>query len=281
MGVPAEGGVLLPGYLGWSSREGSGVFDPVRELGAPYGFYRMTRELHIDLHDLEQQVIHFRPRVVLLIHYFGYPDPNCCRAAEIARNAGSLVIEDEAHALFSDLIGKACGRTGNAAFFSLHKMLPFDSGGLVLFNDSNWSIMSCAGMHRSESNMMISLAEYDLAQISYLRIRNVIFLLDKLAALSPHLKVLRPQLPSGVVPQTLPVLLHKAPRNEIYSAMNQAGFGVVSLYHTLIDEISSECFPDAHWISDRIINLPVHQDATLEALDRMLFHLAGLLERWS
>ena len=46
--------VLLPAYVGWSAKEGSGVFDPVDELGVPYAFYRLDDRLRIDLYGLEQ-----------------------------------------------------------------------------------------------------------------------------------------------------------------------------------------------------------------------------------
>ena len=41
--------VLLPAYVGWSPREGSGVFDPIAELGLRFGFYRVDSRLNIDL----------------------------------------------------------------------------------------------------------------------------------------------------------------------------------------------------------------------------------------
>ena len=37
-GFSASDRVLLPAYVGWSPREGSRVFDPVRELQLPYAF---------------------------------------------------------------------------------------------------------------------------------------------------------------------------------------------------------------------------------------------------
>jgi hypothetical protein len=43
--------------------------------------------------------------------------------------------------------------------------------------------------------------------------------------------------------------------------MNSKGYGVVTLYHTLIDQISCEEHPQAHALARSILNLPVHQDA--------------------
>lgn len=275
MGVPGKGSVLLPAYVGWSPREGSGVFDPIRELGAAYRFYRVTRELRIDLDDLAGALGGEPPRVLLLIHYFGYPDPFAGEAAILARDAGVLVVEDEAHALFSDLVGGVCGRAGAASFFSLHKMLPLDTGGLLVVNDLQWHQPS-----RDAPPLQAPaerLLDFDLAGIARVRKENTAFLARKLEPLAAALTPLRPEVPLGVIPQTFPVLLRQAPRDDVYARMNAAGFGVVSLYHTLIPELREAAFPDSHWISRRVLNLPVHQDAMPETLEAMVRELAGVL----
>ena len=59
--------------------------------------------------------------------------------------------------------------------------------------------------------------------------------------------------------------------------MNAAGFGVVGLYHTLVSELGEAEFPDSHWIARRVLNLPVHQDATPGSLEAMVSELARAL----
>lgn len=275
MGVPAKGSVLLPSYVGWSPREGSGVFDPIRELGASYSFYRMTRELKIDLEDLARALGGEPSRALLLIHYFGYPDPFAREAAALAREAGVVVVEDEAHALLSDLVGGVCGRAGAASLFSLHKMLPLDTGGLLVLNDLQWHQPSRETV--PVQALAARLSEFDLAGIAKVRRENAAFLARRLEPLHGALTPLRPELPPGVVPQTFPVLLRQAPRDDVYARMNAAGFGVVSLYHTLISELEETSFPDSHWISRRILNLPIHQDSLPDTLDAMVTELAGVL----
>src|SRR5690349_15238098 len=68
--------VLLPAYIGWSSREGSGVFDPVRQLSLRHAFYPVDRSLHIDVDAFERALTAGPVRAAVLIHYFGVPDPN-------------------------------------------------------------------------------------------------------------------------------------------------------------------------------------------------------------
>ena len=49
-------------------------------------------------------------------------------------------------------------------------------------------------------------------------------------------------------------------RDIIYSKMNENGFGFVSLYHTMIKDISEQEHPEAYYLAKHITNLPVHQD---------------------
>jgi hypothetical protein len=58
--------------------------------------------------------------------------------------------------------------------------------------------------------------------------------------------------------------------------MNDMGLGVVSLYHTLISAVDKSLFADSYWVSKRIFNLPVHQDATFQALENMIGQLDQL-----
>jgi dTDP-4-amino-4,6-dideoxygalactose transaminase len=76
-------------------------------------------------------------------------------------------------------------------------------------------------------------------------------------------------------PQSYPVMIRNGSRDRLYHEMNAAGFGVVSLYHTLISQISSDCFPATAKVSRHILNLPVHQDASEKVLESMVRELAS------
>jgi len=257
MGAVDGAPVLIPAYIGWSSREGSGIHDPILAAGASLSFYRIGRDLAIDLSDLALQLEKKRPRVVLFVHYFGFPDPRLAEAVALCCSHGALVLEDEAHALFSDLIGGVCGRFGDAAVFSLHKMLPFPSGGAIRWQDENGARQSIDGKEAH------GLYDYDLAAISGRRISNARATLEALELCEGFVTPLYKCIPAAVVPQTLPILLNsddRAVRDTVYEQMNARGYGVVSLYHTMIEPISQDEFPDSHWLSRRILNLPCHQD---------------------
>ena len=59
--------------------------------------------------------------------------------------------------------------------------------------------------------------------------------------------------------------------------MNERGYGAVSLYHTMIAELA-ETLVNEHEISDRILNLPIHQDIESDQLDEMLETLIEMVE---
>ncbi len=263
-GVLGRGGgrVLLPAYIGWSPREGSGVFDPVRALELSYAFYRVDGQLNLDIDHLEALLRTGDVAVVVLIHYFGRPDPRAAEAARLARAYGALVLEDEAHALYTDLVGGVSGRLGDAAVFSFHKMLPVESGGALVINPGAHARVAAVAVGRDASAVALpDIWKYDLAAIAARRTANSAALEVALAPRGDDVEPLWTELPQGTVLQTYPIRIRRGSRDALYHAMNAAGYGVVSLYHTLIAEISTAEFPESHELARTLLNLPVHQDA--------------------
>ena len=208
---------------------------------------------------------------MLLIHYFGFVDPGAERAAQLAAEAGVTVIEDEAHALLTDLVGGACGRLGGACIASLHKLLPVSGGGGALINAAGREQFGgLAGVAGTPSPF-----ESDLAAIAAARRRNAAELVALLEPLAGRVDVLRAPAESEV-PQTLPVIIREANRDELYERMNAAGFGVVSLYHTLIEQIPRDEFPESFELSRTILNLPVHHQADAGSLAALVAELDRL-----
>ena len=265
--IGPEERVLLPAYIGWSAREGSGVFDPISELGLTPAFYRMDDRLHIDLESFGKLLKAHKVRVAVLIHYFGYPDSEYATAVAMAKEAGALVLEDEAHAMYTDLIGGATGRLGHASIFSLHKMLPVKEGGMLVVNSGCERIIDRIDPPGVD---IPSPWSYDLVSIARMRVNNAATLADMLVPLAGVIDPLWEAPAPGVVSQTYPVLVSGVSRDKLYFAMNEAGYGAVSLYHTMIDRITSEDFPESHYLSKHVMNLPVHQDTGPEQLRSMV-----------
>jgi hypothetical protein len=59
--------------------------------------------------------------------------------------------------------------------------------------------------------------------------------------------------------------------------MNAEGFGLISLYHELIGEID-QSFSAERKVSDRITNLPIHQDADPARVQSMIDRLCAIVD---
>jgi dTDP-4-amino-4,6-dideoxygalactose transaminase len=258
--------LVVPAYIGSSSREGSGVFDPIRESGIRYSFYEMNKDLHIVTADLQKRLLENEKGILLLIHYFGFRDPNYYRVKELAIKMSYIIVEDYAHALFTFLC--CADRNFDYAFFSLHKMLPYNYGGMLLSKDPQ----------KSETTKSFNLYEYDCYQIAQRRRENYQKLKELIEPLCAcfNIRLLRDTM-GDAVPQSFPILLPDTKsRDSLYFGLNEAGYGVVSLYHELIPEIE-EHYSESHLLSSRILNLPVHQDVSIEELELMVQNLTQLL----
>lgn len=267
--------VLCPAYVGWSPREGSGVLDPLTSLGLRVGFFRVGADLNVDLGDLESCLKSERPSGVIIIHFFGHVDPNYAQVVHLIRDAGAWCLEDEAHALFTDLVAGASGRLGDASVLSLHKMLPVHGGGALLINTA--SNLSLEGLDAPDVAASM-LWGHDLAAIAEQRRRNSAALAEMLKPLAGRVDSLWSESPEGEVLQTYPVILRDANRDYVYETMNRSGYGVVSLYHTLVEGIRPKDYPLSHALSRSILNLPVHQDLRTQHLADLIAQLTSVLD---
>jgi dTDP-4-amino-4,6-dideoxygalactose transaminase len=268
----SRGKVLLPAYIGWSPREGSGVFDPIASLHLDYGFYALDERLRIDIEWLRTELQSGCICVLVIIHYFGYVDPAYAEAVKIAKEHDVFVLEDEAHAMLSDIVGGICGRLGDACIYSFHKILPVESGGAAIINDPESPL---AQSLVADPDCELPLSQFDLKCVADRRRANCLTLDRLVRELAPKISPLFGAPSFCEFPQSYPVMIPNDSRDRLYHEMNAAGFGVVSLYHTLIPQISSECFPAAAKVSRHILNLPVHQDASEKELEWMVIELAG------
>lgn len=259
-------GILLPAFIGWSAHEGSGVFDPVTDLGLQPGFYDLDRNLGVDLASLEARLAEGDYDVVVVIHYFGRTERSIDRIRELTDRHGALLLEDLAHAWFTHALGGPAGRAGEVSLFSLHKMLPVPDarGGMLTYRNPE----RLTGQRETEPGLSRAVLDHDTWGIARRRQQNFRVLTDLLAAL-PELDVafelMWPVLDEDDSPQTLPVRVlgsDRSLRDHVYSEMNREGFGMVSLYHTLIEQLRDHT--EMARLSQQIINFPVHQDVPPE-----------------
>jgi dTDP-4-amino-4,6-dideoxygalactose transaminase len=269
--------VLLPAYIGWSQNEGSGVFDPVSKVGARVGFYDLNSDLSANIDDVENQLRAGRYRVIVVIHYFGRTDPGLPKLRQIADRHGAVLVEDLAHGFFTALGNGPAGKYGHLNLYSLHKMFPLEDGGAASYSDATL----VTGQAQTRPDLAATVIEYDWNAIANRRRDNFEALTSELKSLPEYgqlFELMWPELNGNDVPQTLPVRIVGDVRNAIYAGMNADGFGMVSLYHTLIPEVR-DGFKELNDLADHVINFPVHQDVDIELIAPMVesfkIHLLG------
>ncbi len=112
--------------------------EAVKQAGAKISFYRVDRNMQIDVEHAISQAVATNAAIIYVTHYVGFAQPIAelrawCDAHEVA------LIEDCALALFSrDERGRWLGSLGDAAIFCLYKTLPVPHGGLLV-TPSSWS----------------------------------------------------------------------------------------------------------------------------------------------
>lgn len=126
-GVVRGSVVLLPSYHCRT------IVESVLFLGAEARFYPMTETLRPDFPAMDRQVADGRARVLLLTHYFGFPNalPESVRFCE---THGLDLVEDCAHAFYGSHAGRVLGTAGRYAVASAWKFLPLRDGAVLRDN---------------------------------------------------------------------------------------------------------------------------------------------------
>lgn len=120
--------VLLPDYLCLS------IISAVRWEGLSYDFYRVTKDLEIDLADLESKLDE-TVGMIYVIHYFSMPQPSDTvkYLCQLAKVHNLLIMEDITQALFSKTSkGSTFRRMGFGDYIvgSTRKWFPMTDGGI-------------------------------------------------------------------------------------------------------------------------------------------------------
>lgn len=254
--------VLLPAYIGYTEREGSGVFDPIEATSAESVFYRLTNNLAIDTTHFEEVLCSGRVNIALVIHYFGFCRNNMERVKERCRNNNVILVEDCAHAFHLGHRGSTVGNYGEFSFYSLHKHLPTTSGGILKINSDGFDVLPLSSFDKAPLPVVEQYAISEFQDIATRRrdnFRRYQLLLPK----HEELEVMY-ELEDEDIPQSFPVRIKNGRRETLYFYLMERCMPTTALYYRLISQIGKEEFPLSHNISDEILNLPVHQDTTME-----------------
>ena len=264
--------IFIPGYIGWSPKEGSGIFDPINSISnLTRHYYLMTKNLYIDIDYLQKNIQEHS--ILLVVNYFGFRDPYLEEIIKFAHEKGCVVIEDNAHGFYTYHLTRKL--ESDFSFFSLHKMFPFEKGGSFILNNNKYRNLPFTGVTSPLNNPY----QYDIYSIAQKRKENFKLLYS---LLEEHSEFLRPLKSTkdilNNVPQTFPIVLLQGDRNLVYEKMNSMGYGVVSLYHTLIDELQNEKYAEAVFLSKNIMNLSLHQDVNSLEYSKMISTLINCIK---
>lgn len=268
--------VLLPGYIGISKREGSGLFDPVEHTRAPFSFYPLGPRLEIDLDMIEDRLRTQEHPLMLAAHYFGFPHAHMLDLKALCQRYGTILVEDCAHVPGPLGTGTGLGNYGDMAFYSLHKMLPVRHGGVLCVNESHLQMPGASREEELDTETLSLLLKADWNVISRTRRGNYEFLLKELAS-TEGLELMY-ELPADVVPHDFPVIIQNGKREALYFALMDMGLPTTALYYEMIPALLPSEHPNSHALSRSILNLPVHQDTTKEDLLEMTRALRAVIK---
>lgn len=259
--------ILMPGYIGITDREGSGVFDPVSSTQTPYEFYRLNRELSMDKTQVANLIESGQFFAILVIHYFGFCQTDMAWLIRLCKENDVIIIEDCAHTLNGSTDVGILGHMGQLSIYALHKILSSSTGGMLQKNTSS-AKYSPLELQLPDESVLNTLLTTNLDKVKSIRIRNYNQWLSKINEIE-GVTPMYDNLPDGICPHNLPILISDGLREKLYFKLVDAGVPVVALYYRMIPELPQLGFEDAYYISQNILNLPVHQDITLEDIDLM------------
>lgn len=115
------------------------------------------------------------------------------------------------------------------------------------------------------------LKRFDYRQIRLQRRSNYRYMVEKLAGKAA---ILRADLPEGVCPLFLPILVPD--KQATAHALWQRGIGAVEFWNEGDPEVIEDQSPDSHFLRKHLLELPIHQDITPAQMDYMTNHLLRL-----
>ena len=257
--ITKQKGILIPSYVGFSQREGSGIKDPIVNSGITFAFYELNLNLKPNYLKLEELMKSSKYSSILVVHYFGIIQFDMPKIKQLCMKYSIALIEDCAHVPWSIDITGGIGNWGIASIFSVHKSIGVKSGGVLRINDPDLEIP----MHLNDSEKMQTkikdlMLSTDMAAVSTRRKANYKFLADLLTKVE-DVELLFPKI-SSEVPLNLPVLIKHGLREKLYFSLLAKKVKTTALYYKLIDDISQIEYPESHYLSNHILNLPIHQD---------------------
>jgi hypothetical protein len=107
------------------------MLSPINTLNISYYFYNVSEKMKPFIEDIKCDAI-------LAVDYFGF-EQDMEPFLEYKKKYNSIIIEDNAHGLFSkDLAGNLLGTRGDIGLLSIRKTVALPNGAVLLINNSNY-----------------------------------------------------------------------------------------------------------------------------------------------
>jgi len=265
--------VLMPAYIGFTEREGSGVFDPITENSAEYKFYKVDDTLRIDIMDFSNAIESGTVNIALVIHYFGFCRNDMTAIKALCNKHNVLLVEDCAHAFQLDVNDQSIGNYGDFSFYSLHKYLAVRAGGALKINNQKIKLPELSENKKINIADLEQYAKTQFSQVAKARRDNFRSYL-RLLPLSNIIEVMF-DLTEVDIPQSFPIRIKNSQREKLYFHLIDNNMPVTALYYRMIDQLNVDMFPISFSLSSEILNLPVHQDLNeddIELICKSIFH---------
>ena len=261
--------VLLPAYIGFTDREGSGVFDPVKESGLGYRFYAVDEQLSVSTATLRAALSAGGVGVLLVVHWFGLPHANLQEVRALCDAFGVLLVEDCAH-VAGPLGGRdpTLGRIGDAAFYSLHKIYGGSAGGALVWNRQPPDSTETENAPACPAAVLGSILANDVGTLTHHRHELYKRLVDGLGDIA-GIDVMYPEI-GDHVPHSCAVRVAGGLREKLYFALMERGVPLTALYYRLIAEIDESAYPEGYSVSRSILNYPVHHGVPAAVLPQVI-----------
>ncbi len=160
LGIGRGARVLLPAY------HCTALVEPVVRAGAVPVFYRVRRDLTVDLADVSSRAD--GAQALLAVHYFGFPQ-EMAALRSLCDARGMKLIEDCAHAFFGSFGGRPVGSTGDIAFASTWKFFPVTEGGCLVARDRGARLRGLGLAYQAKSMMNALERAWEAGRLPLLR----------------------------------------------------------------------------------------------------------------
>jgi dTDP-4-amino-4,6-dideoxygalactose transaminase len=119
------------------------------------------------------------------------------------------------------------------------------------------------------------LKRFDSEEIINRRRNNYIHLLNRLSG-NPGINILFSKLPAGVCPLVFPIIVSK--RDEVCAILNHHAIDAMGWWAGYYNGLDWESYPDACFLKNNLIALPIHQDLSQSDIDFIAEKLIQIMD---